>query len=127
MTVVMILCSNRDFVGLGDPKANVTVLNLSAVPYDVAPTVTALIGRLAFEFNFWNPDCLEFPIWLVCEEAQEYIPRASDTRYKEARPKRYWHNAVLFCVCAFPTPMIRNTYVLWYRMRHGAHFHHSPR
>ncbi len=75
----------RDFVGLGDPKANVTVLNLSAVPYDVAPTVTALIGRLAFEFNFWNPDCLEFPIWLVCEEAQEYIPRASDTRYKEAR------------------------------------------
>ena len=75
----------RDFVGLGDPKANVTVLNLSAVPYDVAPTVTALIGRLAFEFNFWNPDCLEFPIWLVCEEAQEYIPRASDSRFKEAR------------------------------------------
>jgi len=75
----------RDFVGLGDPKANVTVLNLSAVPFDVAPTVTALIGRLAFEFNFWNPDCLEFPIWLVCEEAQEYIPRESDTRYKEAR------------------------------------------
>ena len=75
----------RDFVGLGDPKANVTVLNLSAVPYDVAPTVTALIGRLAFEFNFWNPKCLEFPIWLVCEEAQEYIPRAAHTRYKEAR------------------------------------------
>ena len=75
----------RDFVGLGDPKANVTVLNLSAVPFDVAPTVTALIGRLAFEFNFWNPKCLEFPIWLVCEEAQEYIPRDANTRYKEAR------------------------------------------
>lgn len=75
----------RDFVGLGDPKANVTVLNLSAVPYDVAPTVTALIGRLAFEFNFWNPKCLEFPIWLVCEEAQEYIPRENHTRFKEAR------------------------------------------
>ena len=75
----------RDFVGLGDPKANVTVLNLSAVPYDVAPTVTAMIGRLAFEFNFWNPKCLEFPIWLVCEEAQQYIPRDENTRYKEAR------------------------------------------
>lgn len=75
----------RDFVGLGEPKANVTVLNLSAVPYDVAPTVTALIGRLAFEFNFWNPKCLEFPIWLVCEEAQQYIPRGTDSRYKEAR------------------------------------------
>jgi DNA helicase HerA-like ATPase len=75
----------RDFVGLGDPKANVTVLNLSAVPFDVAPTVTALIGRLAFEFNFWNPKCLEFPIWLVCEEAQRYIPREEHTRFKEAR------------------------------------------
>jgi DNA helicase HerA-like ATPase len=47
--------------------------------------VTALIGRLAFEFNFWNPKCLEFPIWLVCEEAQQYIPRGEDSRYKEAR------------------------------------------
>ena len=75
----------RDFVGLGEPKANVTVLNLSAVPYDVAPMVTALIGRLAFEFNFWNPKCLEFPIWLVCEEAQQYIPRNEDSRYREAR------------------------------------------
>lgn len=75
----------RDFVGLGDPKANVTVLNLSAVPYDVAPTVTALIGRMALEFNFWNPKCLEFPIWLVCEEAQEYIPREEHSRYKESR------------------------------------------
>jgi len=75
----------RDFVGLGDPKANVTVLNLSAVPTDVAPMVTALIGRMALEFNFWNPKCLEFPIWLVCEEAQEYIPRDEHTRYKESR------------------------------------------
>jgi len=75
----------RDFVGLGEPKANVTVLNLSAVPFDVAPTVTALIGRLAFEFNFWNPKCLEFPLWLVCEEAHEYIPRGEHTRYKESR------------------------------------------
>lgn len=75
----------RDFVGLGEPQANVTVLNLSAVPYDVAPSVTALIGRLALEFNFWNPKCLEFPIWLVCEEAQNYIPRSEHTRFKESR------------------------------------------
>jgi DNA helicase HerA-like ATPase len=75
----------RDFVGLGEPRANVTVLNLSAVPFDVAPTVTALIGRLAFEFNFWNPKCLEFPIWLVCEEAQQYIPRGDDTRFSAAK------------------------------------------
>jgi DNA helicase HerA-like ATPase len=75
----------RDFVGLGEPRANVTVLDLSPVPYDVLPTVTAQIGRLAYEFNFWNPMCREFPIFLICEEAHEYIPRASDKRFRTAR------------------------------------------
>jgi len=75
----------QDFVGLGDPKASITVLDLSAVPFDVAPMVTAQIGRLAYEFNFWNPKCQEFPIFLVCEEAHEYIPRGDNPRYKEAR------------------------------------------
>ena len=45
----------RDFVGLGDPKRPVTVIDLSTVPFDVRPTVAAQIGRLAFEFNYWNP------------------------------------------------------------------------
>jgi hypothetical protein len=66
----------RDFVGLGDPNAKVTVLDLSSIPFDVHPTVTAQIGRLAFEFNYWNPKCREYPLFLVAEEAHSYIPRA---------------------------------------------------
>jgi len=75
----------KDIVGLGEPRANVTVLDLSAVPFDVVPMVTAQIGRLAFEFNFWNPLCREFPIFLICEEAHEYIPREDIPRFREAR------------------------------------------
>ncbi len=75
----------RDIVGLGEQKAGVTVLDLSAVPFDVAPMVTAQIGRLAFEFNFWNPKCRDFPIFLICEEAHEYIPRLEVPRFREAR------------------------------------------
>jgi DNA helicase HerA-like ATPase len=75
----------EDFIGLGDHRASITVLDLSAVPFDVAPMVTAQIGRLAYEFNFWNPKCQEFPIFLVCEEAHEYIPKGDHPRYKEAR------------------------------------------
>jgi hypothetical protein len=67
----------RDFVGLGQQNAKVTVLDLSSVPFDVHPTVTAQIGRLAFEFNYWNPKCREFPIFLIAEEAHSYIPRAT--------------------------------------------------
>jgi hypothetical protein len=75
----------EDFVGLGNPKAAITVLDLSSVPFDIAPMVTAQVGRLAYEFNFWNPKCQEFPIFLICEEAHEYIPRGDHPRYKEAR------------------------------------------
>ncbi len=75
----------RDFVGLGDPKRAVTVIDLSPVPFDVRPTVAAQIGRLAFEFNYWNPQYREFPIVLMCEEAHAYIPRASESQFAGSR------------------------------------------
>ena len=58
-----------------------SVIDLSSVPFDVRPTVAAQIGRLAFEFNYWNPEYREFPIALICEEAHSYIPRASDSQF----------------------------------------------
>ena len=75
----------RDFVGLGEPKRAVTVIDLSSVPFDVRPTVAAQIGRLAFEFNYWNPKYREFPILLVCEEAHAYIPRAHESQFAGSR------------------------------------------
>jgi len=75
----------RDFVGLGEPKRAVTVIDLSSVPFDVRPTVAAQIGRLAFEFNYWNPKYREFPILLVCEEAHAFIPRASESQFAGSR------------------------------------------
>jgi DNA helicase HerA-like ATPase len=75
----------RDFVGLGGPKVAVTVIDLSSVPFDVRPTVAAQIGRLAFEFNYWNPKYREFPILLMCEEAHAYIPRASESQFAGSR------------------------------------------
>lgn len=75
----------RDFVGLGTQRAAITVIDLSSVPFDVRPTVAAQIGRLAFEFNYWNPKYREFPILLICEEAHAYIPRASQSQFAGSR------------------------------------------
>ena len=75
----------RDFVGLGDPKRPITVIDLSSVPFDVRPTVAAQIGRLTFEFNYWNPQYREFPILLICEEAHAYIPRDTHSQFAGAR------------------------------------------
>ncbi|MDO9107354.1 MAG: DUF853 family protein [Methylovulum sp.] len=65
----------RQFVGLGAKKANITVIDLSSVPTDIRPAVCSQVGRLAYEFNYWNPQRREFPITLICEEAHAYIPR----------------------------------------------------
>lgn len=75
----------RDFVGLGEPKRPVTVIDLSAVPFDVRPTVAAQIGRIAFEFNYWNPQYREFPLLLICEEAHAYIPKESHSQFAGSR------------------------------------------
>lgn len=75
----------RDFVGLGEPKRPISIIDLSTVPFDVRPTVAAQIGRLAFEFNYWNPQYREFPILLVCEEAHAYITRDNSSQYAGAR------------------------------------------
>ncbi|MGR9045340.1 MAG: ATP-binding protein [Gammaproteobacteria bacterium] len=72
----------RQFIGLGDKKANITVVDLSSVPTDVRPAVSAQVGRLAYEFNYWNPKRREFPITLICEEAHAYIPREKGGQFE---------------------------------------------
>ncbi len=75
----------RDFVGLTEPRRQITVIDLSPIPADVRPLVSAQIGRLAFEFNYWNPQRHQFPLLLVCEEAHQYIPRDDDSQYAGTR------------------------------------------
>lgn len=75
----------REFIGLGVNKANVTIIDLSAVPTDVRPAVSAQVGRLAYEFNYWNPKRRDFPVTLICEEAHSYIPREKGGQFDGTR------------------------------------------
>jgi DNA helicase HerA-like ATPase len=75
----------RDFVGLGQPKRQITVVDLSPIPSDVRPMVSSQIGRLAYEFNYWNPRRRDFPILLVCEEAHQYLPRSASPQLEATR------------------------------------------
>ncbi len=75
----------REFIGLTEQKRQITVIDFSSVPFDVRPTVSAQVGRLAFEFNYWNPYSRQFPILLVCEEAHAYIPRGAGGQYDGTR------------------------------------------
>ena len=75
----------RDFIGLNETKASITVVDLSSVPTDVRPAVAAQVGRLAYEFNYWNPHRRRFPITLICEEAHSYIPRETGGQFDGAK------------------------------------------
>ena len=72
----------RQFVGLTEKKANITVIDLSSVPTGIRPAVCSQVGRLAYEFNYWNPQRREFPITLICEEAHAYIPREKGGQFE---------------------------------------------
>ncbi len=65
-------------------SAQVTILDMSGVPFDIVNTIVALLARLVFDFNFWNPSRRDFPILLVFEEAHNYLP-ASGTNTTAAR------------------------------------------
>jgi uncharacterized protein len=62
-----------------DGSAQVTVLDLSGVPFDIVNTIVSLLARIIFDFNFWNPNRRDFPILLVFEEAHNYLPSNLNT------------------------------------------------
>ncbi len=70
-------------LGLGT-NSQITILDLSGVPFDIVNTIVSLLARLAFDFNFWNENKRDFPILLVFEEAHNYLP-SSGTRSTAAR------------------------------------------
>jgi len=57
---------------------NVTILDMSGVPFDIVNTIVSLLARITFDFNFWNEHRREFPILLVFEEAHNYLPAGGE-------------------------------------------------
>lgn len=56
----------------------ITIMDLSGVPSDILKTLVALLARLTFDFNFWNPNRSDLPILLVFEEAHNYLSTTGD-------------------------------------------------
>lgn len=77
------------FLGYGRKESNVTILDLSGIPFEVLSVVVSLVSRLIFTFAFSRkqsiPNAEEIPILLVLEEAHNYIPRSETARYNSVR------------------------------------------
>lgn len=77
-------------------KANVTVIDLSGVPFDVLSITVSLISRLIFEYGYFykrlrfsrDPEEKinnDVPILLVFEEAHKYVPNSELSKYRTSK------------------------------------------
>ncbi|MHC4611511.1 MAG: ATP-binding protein, partial [Planctomycetota bacterium] len=70
----------RLLTGRVEPRSNLTIIDLSGIPFDVVDVTVAVITRLLFDLNFWTPAHKRHPLLLAYEEAHNYIPRVDRGR-----------------------------------------------
>lgn len=73
-------------------KCNVTIIDLSAIPFEVLSIVISLLSRVIFDFAFHYSKIRhheglvnDIPFMLVCEEAHNYIPKNGGAEYAASK------------------------------------------
>lgn len=68
---------------------NVTIIDLSAIPFEVLSITVSLISRVIFEYGYYhkkinekNNKEIETPIFVVYEEAHKYAPKSNLVKYR---------------------------------------------
>lgn len=86
----------KQLIGYGENRSNVTILDLSGVPFDVLSITVSLISRVLFEYGYYykrmraeqtgNANAInDVPLLLVYEEAHKYVPNDGSTKYRASR------------------------------------------
>jgi len=52
----------------------ISIIDVSAMPSEITPTVVSVLSRLVFDYAIWARNEPQRPMLLVCEEAHRYIP-----------------------------------------------------
>lgn len=63
-----------------EPRSNLSIIDMSGIPYEIVDVTVAVLTRLLFDLNFWTPAAKRHPLLLVFEEAHNYIPRTERAR-----------------------------------------------
>ncbi|ANL47539.1 AAA domain-containing protein [Rhizobium phaseoli] len=76
----------RQFTGYKDTaETNVTIIDLSGIPFELLSITVSLISRLMFDFCYYArraENSTEQPFLMVYEEAHKYAPKSGLARYK---------------------------------------------
>lgn len=68
-------------------QKQLTILDLSRIPSEITPIIIGMLGRICFEFKLWEETPSTLPLYLVFEEAHNYIPKESTPTSR--LPKKY--------------------------------------
>jgi len=71
----------RLLTGRVEPRSNLTIIDLSGIPFEIVDVTVAMLTRLMFDLNFWTPADQRHPSLLVFEEAHNYIPRVEQGKH----------------------------------------------
>lgn len=77
----------KEFTGY-NTKSNITIIDLSGVPFEVLSITVSLISRLLFDFSYYNKKINgnnNIPLLLVFEEAHKYVPKSDLSKYKSSK------------------------------------------
>jgi DNA helicase HerA-like ATPase len=71
-------------------ESNITIIDVSGVPFEVLSITVSLISRILFEYGYFykkiKPDSkTETPVVIVYEEAHKYVPKVSVAKYNASR------------------------------------------
>ena len=82
----------KQFLGYLNNKSNVTIIDLSGIPFEVLSITVSLISRLVFDFAFHysklkhdKNNTNDVPFLIVCEEAHNYIPKSGGAEFKASK------------------------------------------
>lgn len=81
----------KQFIGYIN-KANISIIDLSGIPFEVLSITVSLVSRLIFDFAFYysknkhqSGKQNDIPFMIVCEEAHNYIPQNGGAEYNASK------------------------------------------
>lgn len=86
----------KELMSYGEKCSNVTIIDLSGVPFEVLSITVSLISRIIFEYGYFYKRIRceknkeedinnDVPILLVYEEAHKYVPNSDLAKYRASK------------------------------------------
>lgn len=83
-------------LGFGNARNNVTILDLSGIPFEVLSVTVSLVTRMMFHYGYLykrqrlranSEETLnnDVPVLLVYEEAHKYVPNSNSSKFRASR------------------------------------------